>query len=180
MSHLVGKMQRLITMKPIYPLSLLLALGLSFGCKPAADNQTSTDTINNTPRASNQDTSNVAPTSSESNSPNRVYANDANTKDADNTGRNVRDRSGDSLTPGDQSNSQADIEVTRQIRRSLTKNDQLSTTAKNIKIITDAGKVTLRGPVQNEQEKKAIEDAVKNTPGVTSVDNQLELKSANQ
>src|SRR4051794_11189748 len=74
-------------------------------------------------------------------------------QEADNTGRNVRDRSGETVTPGDQGNNDADLGMTRQIRRSINSNDQLSTLAKNVKVITANGKVTLRGPVNSEQEK---------------------------
>jgi len=98
-------------------------------------------------------------------------------KPADNTARNVRDRSSDTVTPGDQSETKGDLEVTRRIRRAITQNDQLSTTAKNIKIVTANGKVTLRGPVQNAAEKQQIADLAKATEGVTSVDDQLELKN---
>jgi osmotically-inducible protein OsmY len=40
----------------------------------------------------------------------------------------------------------------------------------------DTSKVTLRGPVKSEQERSAIESRAKQTPGVTEVNNQLELK----
>ena len=75
---------------------------------------------------------------------------------ADDTGRNVRDRDGLTMTPSDQSNDPNDLKVTREIRKALVADDSLSTTAKNIKIITVHGKVILRGPVANVQEKKKI------------------------
>src|ERR1051325_9064662 len=56
--------------------------------------------------------------------------------DSDNTAINERDRSGETMTSGDQSNSVADLKTTRAIRRALMKDGGLSTTAKNIKIIT--------------------------------------------
>jgi hyperosmotically inducible protein len=99
------------------------------------------------------------------------------TKPADNTGRNVRDRSDAAVTPGDQSEAKADVELTRQIRAAINQNDQLSTMAKNIKIITAGGKVTLRGPVKSSAEEQQIVEKVKATPGVTSVENQLEIKN---
>jgi hypothetical protein len=74
----------------------------------------------------------------------------------DNTGRNVRDRGGATLTPGDQSESEADRTLTQQIRKAVVADDSLSTMAKNIKIITVDGIVTLRGPVQSPQEREAI------------------------
>src|SRR4051812_38352693 len=73
---------------------------------------------------------------------------DLKSREVDNSGINKRDRSEEALTSGDQGNSREDIDLTRRIRRALTQNDQLSTAAKNIKIITANGKVTLRGPVK--------------------------------
>ena len=74
-------------------------------------------------------------------------------KDADNTALNQRDRSGETATSGDQANSSGDLKITQAIRQALVKDGELSTTAKNIKVITANGQVTLRGPVNNAQEK---------------------------
>src|SRR5262245_31446096 len=68
----------------------------------------------------------------------------------DNTGRNVRDRNGDTLTPGDQSSSERDVELTRKIRQEVVGDDSLSMMAHNVKIISVDGVVTLRGPVKSE------------------------------
>jgi hyperosmotically inducible periplasmic protein len=94
----------------------------------------------------------------------------------DNTGRNVRDRGGATMTPGDQSESEADRTVTQQIRRAVVADDSLSTIAKNVKIITTDGVVTLRGPVQSPHEKEAIEAKARQFAGINQVDNQLEVK----
>jgi hyperosmotically inducible protein len=94
----------------------------------------------------------------------------------DNTGRNVRDRGGATMTPGDQSESEADRTVTQQIRRAVVSDDSLSTLAKNVKIITADGVVTLRGPVENPHEKEAIERKARQFAGINKVDNQLELE----
>jgi hyperosmotically inducible protein len=93
-----------------------------------------------------------------------------------NTGRNVRDRGGATMTPGDQSESEADRTVTQEIRRAVVADDSLSIMAKNVKIITADGVVTLRGPVENPNEKKAIEAKARQFAGVNKVDNQLEVK----
>jgi len=95
----------------------------------------------------------------------------------DNTGRNVRDRSGDTKTPGDQSENEADRTITQNIRQAITADDSLSTNAKNVKIITNDGTVTLRGPVKSEKEKAEIEAKAKQVAGVKKVDNQLEVAS---
>jgi osmotically-inducible protein OsmY len=53
----------------------------------------------------------------------------------------------------------------------------MSINAQNCKIVTDkAGKVTLRGVVNSQTEKDAIELKAKSASGVSSVDNQLEVK----
>jgi hyperosmotically inducible protein len=94
----------------------------------------------------------------------------------DNTGRNVRDRGGATMTPGDQSESEADRTVTQQIRRAVVADDSLSTMAKNVKIITTDGVVTLRGSVQSAHEKEAIETKARQFAGINQVENQLEVK----
>ena len=53
--------------------------------------------------------------------------------------------------------------------------EALSTTAKNVKIITINGVVTLRGPVKNPQEKGMIEAKAQQIAGVDKVDSQLEI-----
>ncbi|MDB6056380.1 MAG: hypothetical protein JWO95_224 [Verrucomicrobiales bacterium] len=97
--------------------------------------------------------------------------------DANNTSKNKRDRDDATLTPGNQGHSKADREMTAKIRRAIVKNDQLSMTARNIKIITVDGKVTLRGPVKTSEERSVIDDIVKEVKP-SSVDNQLEVEGA--
>ena len=46
---------------------------------------------------------------------------------ADNTGRNERDRSGATKTPGDQSENEADRTVSQKIRKSIVADDSIST-----------------------------------------------------
>ena len=94
----------------------------------------------------------------------------------DNTKVNQRDTNSAALTPMDQSNSQADLKITQQIRQAVMADGTLSFTAKNVKIITQGGKVTLRGPVKSEQERNNIEAAARKVAGVAQVDNQLEVK----
>ncbi|HSX81821.1 MAG TPA: BON domain-containing protein, partial [Candidatus Saccharimonadia bacterium] len=93
----------------------------------------------------------------------------------DNTGRNVRDRGDVTLTPGDQSERKAERTLTQRIRQAVVADKSLSTTAKNVKIITVNGVVTLRGPVNSLQEKGNIEATAQRLAGTTKVDNQLEI-----
>ena len=99
------------------------------------------------------------------------------TVEPDNTGRNVRDRDNQTKTPGDQSENEADRTITQNIRQVITADDSLSTNAKNVKIITNDGTVTLRGPVKSEKEKTDIEAKAKQVAGVKRVDNQIEVAS---
>ena len=68
-------------------------------------------------------------------------------RDASNTGINKRDRDDKTLTPMDQMNNRSDLKITQEIRQALMK-DEFSMDAKNIKVITRNGTVTLRGPVE--------------------------------
>lgn len=97
---------------------------------------------------------------------------------ADNTAKNERDKSGDTKTPLDQSNRPEDLKITQDIRKAVMADDGLSMTAKNVKIITADGKVTLRGPVNSEEEKTKIDAHAKKAAGDTSVTNQLEVKAS--
>jgi len=94
----------------------------------------------------------------------------------DNTKVNQRDTNASALTPMDQNNNSADLKITQQIRQAVMADGSLSFTAKNVKIITQGGKVTLRGPVKTDQERSNIEAAARKIAGVTQVDNQIEVK----
>lgn len=107
-----------------------------------------------------------------------AFAADDKPAAADNTKRNERDRSGDTKTPLDQSNAPEDLKITQDIRKAVMADGSLSMTAKNVKIITAAGKVTLRGPVNNADEKKKIADLAKAHAGKAEVVDQLEVKTA--
>jgi hyperosmotically inducible periplasmic protein len=107
-----------------------------------------------------------------------ALAGDEKTK-PDNTAITERDRSGETKTSGDQSNSSADLKTTQAIRQALMKDGELSMTAKNIKVITANGHVTLRGPVNTAQEKAKIDQLAKSAAGGAQIDNQLDVKGSN-
>ncbi len=104
------------------------------------------------------------------------YFTTGRTTAADNTGRNVRDRNDRALTPLDQGNSQADRDTTAQIRKGIVAGKDMSVNAKNVKIITNQGQVTLRGPVNTAEEKRLIGVIANDIALVENVDNQLEVK----
>lgn len=95
----------------------------------------------------------------------------------DNTQRNVRDKDGTTLTPGDQKGGKKDIKITTSIRKAVVKDKSLSVDAHNIKIITNNRVVTLRGPVESAAESLEIEKIANHTRGVVRIDNQLEIKA---
>ncbi len=80
------------------------------------------------------------------------------------------------VTPVDQKNDQPDIDLTASIRRSLVADRDLSMNAKNVKIISRNGNVTLRGVVESDAEKARIEDEATRIAGVLNVDNDLDVR----
>jgi hyperosmotically inducible periplasmic protein len=96
---------------------------------------------------------------------------------ADNTKKNERDRDPAAVTPLDQGENAADLAITQKIRQDVIKDDTLSMAAKNVKIITANGVVTLRGPVKSDKEKADIGAFAQRAEGVKRVDNQLEIEA---
>jgi hyperosmotically inducible periplasmic protein len=93
----------------------------------------------------------------------------------DNTAVNERDRSDDVKTPINQNENQRDIDVTSNIRKRVV-DTKMSVNAQNVKIITQDGKVTLRGPVKSDEEKNRIEQIANDVAGAGNVDSQLEIQ----
>jgi len=102
------------------------------------------------------------------------------TRAADNSKVNDRDQSGTQPTADQQENGQSDLELTRQIRRSIVQDSSLSTYAHNVKIISQDGKVTLKGPVRSEEEKQAIEAKASEVAGKDNVVSELSIAPANK
>jgi hyperosmotically inducible periplasmic protein len=99
------------------------------------------------------------------------------TPKADNTGVNVRDKSGATQTAQKQTNNAADRKLLAAVRRAVVRDKTLSTSGHNVKIVAIDGVVTLRGPVISEDEKGKIEKLAQQVAGVTSVQNQLDVKT---
>lgn len=83
------------------------------------------------------------------------YGQASDTK-ADNTKANKRDRNSGEVTADQQKANAADRDLTKKIRQSVIADKSLSTYAHNIKIVSQNGTVTLKGPVKSDDEKKAI------------------------
>jgi len=93
----------------------------------------------------------------------------------DNSGRNERDRGGDTLTATDQGNSEQDVALTQTIRKQVVADDSLSMMAHNVKVITLSGVVTLRGPVKSPDEKQRIVAMAEKVAGQGHVKDHLEI-----
>ncbi len=95
---------------------------------------------------------------------------------ADNTKVNQRDQNSNEPTADQQKDNRSDRDITQQIRRAIMKDKSLSTYAHNVKIITQDGQVTLKGPVRSDDEKTAIEAKATEIAGQNKVSNELEVK----
>ena len=79
------------------------------------------------------------------------------------------------VSPQNQSNKPSDIEITKKIRKEIMATNGMSMNAKNVKIITMNGKVTLRGMVDSEKEKSTINQFATNVAGPENVVNELQV-----
>ena len=102
------------------------------------------------------------------------------TTSPDNTAVNKRDVAADTKTPIDQKENQADISLTAKIRQRVLDEKDLSVDARNAKIVTADGKVTLRGPVNSTEERETLARIALEVAGEGNVDNQLEVAVAKE
>jgi osmotically-inducible protein OsmY len=94
----------------------------------------------------------------------------------DNTRMNQGDGSKGAVTADQQAMNPADRETTKQIRRAIMKDKSISMYGHNVKIITQNGMVTLKGPVRSEEEKQSIEAKAVQVAGPDKVTDNLEVK----
>jgi osmotically-inducible protein OsmY len=94
---------------------------------------------------------------------------------ADNTKINKRDSSPTELTADQQGQTEEDIEITQKIRQAVVSDESLSINAQNVKIITIDRVVTLKGPVESEEEKMAIEEKAVQIAGKENVRNEIDI-----
>lgn len=78
-------------------------------------------------------------------------------------------------TADQQKDNASDRATTQKIRKAVHDDTSLSTYGHNIKIITQDGKVTLRGPVRSEEEKNNLEAKAATVAGKDNVSDQLEI-----
>jgi hyperosmotically inducible periplasmic protein len=95
----------------------------------------------------------------------------------DNTAVNKRDQSPGEATADQQKMNAADRDTTAKIRRSVMADKSLSTYAHNIKIISQNGTVTLKGPVRSDEELRSIVSKASDVTGsADKVINQMSVK----
>ena len=91
----------------------------------------------------------------------------------DNTKMNQADRSNDQPTADQQKNNPSDRELTQHIRQAIMEDKSLSTYAHNVKIISQNGVVTLKGPVRSDEKRRAIQAKANDVAGEGKVVNEL-------
>jgi osmotically-inducible protein OsmY len=95
---------------------------------------------------------------------------------SDNTKVNQQDRKAGEPTADQQQENVSDRDITKQIRQSILGDKMLSAYAHNIKVITQDGEVTLKGPVRSADEKRAIEEKAAEVAGEVNVISELTVK----
>jgi osmotically-inducible protein OsmY len=107
----------------------------------------------------------------------RGFAGDANIK-ADNSQLNQRDRNASEPTADNAKNTQSDLQTMQRIRKSIVADKSLSTYAHNVKVVSENGRVTLKGTVHTEAEKSNIEAKACAVAGVENVTNNITVKGS--
>jgi len=102
-------------------------------------------------------------------------AQDSSQTAPDNTKANQGDQDKSQPTADQQKENRSDRDIAQQIRQSVIKDKSLSTYAHNVKIISQNGMVTLKGPVRSDDEKRAIETKAADIAGQDKVTSELQV-----
>lgn len=94
----------------------------------------------------------------------------------DNTKVNKRDRNKSAETADRATNNVNDRDIMQKIRKSIMDDKSLSTYAHNVKIVSRQGKVTLKGPVRSEEEKRTVAQKAAEVAGAGNVVDELTIK----
>jgi len=163
---------------PVFAVGLLVALMV--GCetsttKPTANSNSSKTGTTASGTNTNSGTNTASGTNSITGANTGTSSNTNDEAAPDNTGVNKRDRHTAAKTPIDQNENKPDVDRTADIRKRVLNRENMSVNARNVKIITADGKVTLRGPVDSQEEKDIIEGIAQEVAGKENVDNQIEV-----
>ena len=96
-------------------------------------------------------------------------------QEPDNSKANKRDRSAAEKTADQAKETTSDRDIMQKIRKAVVADKSLSTYGHNVKIISEHGKVTLKGPVRSDDESKNIEAKAVEIAGAGNVTNQLSV-----
>ena len=100
---------------------------------------------------------------------------------ADNTKMNKGDQNNSAMTADKQKMNAADRMLTQKIRKAVMADKALSMYAHNVKIISQNGMVTLKGPVRSEEEKASVAaKAVDAAGGADKVTNEISVAPASK
>jgi len=94
----------------------------------------------------------------------------------DNTKVNKRDTNKSEPTADRAKDNVNDRDIMQKIRKSIMDDKSLSTYAHNVKIVSQHGKVTLKGPVRSEEEKKSVTDKATEVAGAGNVTDEMTVK----
>jgi osmotically-inducible protein OsmY len=97
----------------------------------------------------------------------------------DNTRINQRDRNPGEATADQQKANPADRDLTSKIRKAIVDDKSLSTYAHNVKVISQNGTVTLKGPVRSDAEMKSILAKAQDMAGADKVVNEMSVQPEN-
>ena len=94
-----------------------------------------------------------------------------------NSGVNSRDRDGVTPTPFNQTSNESDVNRIATIRKRIMSSD-LSLNAQNVKVMSQNGRVTLRGPVDSQFERDEVARIARDVAGAGNVDDLIEVVMA--
>jgi hyperosmotically inducible protein len=89
---------------------------------------------------------------------------------------NSKQNKNQAQTADTQTNAKSDRLTTQKIRKAIMADKNLSTYAHNVKIITVDGAVTLKGPVQSEDEKQKVASEAASVISPDKITNELTVK----
>jgi len=102
----------------------------------------------------------------------RLLAQSSSTQAPDNSAQNKNHVE----TADNQASSKDDRQITAKVRKVIVSEKDLSTYAHNVKVITVHGEVTLKGPVQTEDEKQKIASLASTVVSADKIVNDLTVK----
>jgi osmotically-inducible protein OsmY len=102
----------------------------------------------------------------------RLLAQSSSTQAPDNSAQNKNH----AATADNQAGSKDDRQITAKVRKVIVSDKDLSTYAHNVKVITVHGEVTLKGPVETEEEKQKIASLASTVVPADKIVNDLTVK----